>query len=83
MLTGLPFLLGEILERFLKMPAEIMSEIKREWCCKGRVIRAGEANPVEHQRPVAVKFRRCEVLRKEPSDDLATRAKANAEARRL
>ena len=30
MLTGLPFLLGAILETFLRMPAEIMGGIKRE-----------------------------------------------------
>ncbi len=30
MLTGLPYLLGAILETFLKMPAEIVGGIKRE-----------------------------------------------------
>lgn len=83
MLTGLPFLLGAIVEMFLKMPAEIMGEIEREWCCKGRVVRVGEENPIDHQRPVAVKFQYYEVLGKEIRDDPATRAKASAAARRL
>lgn len=82
-LTELPFLLGTIVEMFLKMPAEIMGEIEREWCCKGRVVRVGEANPVDHQRPVAVKFQYYEVLGKERSDDLATRAKSSAEVTRI
>jgi hypothetical protein len=36
MLTGLPFLLGAILETFLKMPAEIMGGIKRECVARAR-----------------------------------------------
>jgi hypothetical protein len=81
-LTELPFLLGTIVEMFLKMPAEIMGEIERESCCKGRVVRVSDADPVDWQRSVAVKFQYYEVLQKEPSDALAARAKSNATARR-
>jgi hypothetical protein len=78
LLTELPFLLGTIVEMFLKMPAEIMGEIEREWCCKGRVVRVSDADAAGRQRSVAVKFQYYEVLQKEPNDDLAARAKAKA-----
>jgi hypothetical protein len=63
MLTGLPFLLGEILERFLKMPAEIVGGIKRECVARaewfawdrgsGRRIRYALAAACREQSPRA------------------------------
>lgn len=62
--ADLPLPIGSSVEMFLKMPAEVMGEPARDWCCRGRVVRVGDSDPVRRTKCIAVKFLYYEVLRK-------------------
>lgn len=59
--------IGTSVEMILTMPAEVMREPARDWCCHGRVVRVGDGDTGRNTRTIAVKFLYYEVLRK-PTD---------------
>lgn len=65
LVSDLPLDTGTPVEIFLKMPKEIMGEPSKEWCCRGRVVRVADADPIRHTRAIAVKFQYYEVLQEE------------------
>jgi PilZ domain len=63
--SDLPLPIGTPVELLLKMPREVIGEPAHEWCCRGRVVRVGEPDPVRRTRTIGVKFQYYEVLDKE------------------
>lgn len=63
--TDFPFLVGERVEVFLKMPKEVAEAPERDWVCHGRVVRL-DRNKVEGKTGIAVEFLYYEILRRGP-----------------
>ncbi len=61
-ISDLPAAIGTPVEIFVKMPEEVMDGPAHEWCCRGRVVRVSEPDPVDHIRAFAVKIHYYEVL---------------------
>lgn len=63
--TDFPFLVGERVQVFLKMPKEVAEAPERDWVCHGRVVRT-DRNRSDGKAGVAVEFLYYEILRRSP-----------------